>query len=85
MSMFVVPADAPGLTTVRDVGVWGHEEEVGTHAYLRYEGVRVPADHLLGERGGGFAVAQTRLGGGRIHHATHKRDDTFVSISLCMT
>jgi acyl-CoA dehydrogenase len=42
---------------------------VGTHAYLRYEGVRVPADHLLGERGGGFAVAQTRLGGGRIHHA----------------
>ena len=69
MSMFVVPADAPGLTTVRDVGVWGHEEEVGTHAYLRYEGVRVPADHLLGERGGGFAVAQTRLGGGRIHHA----------------
>jgi acyl-CoA dehydrogenase len=69
MSMFVVPSDTAGLRTVRDVGVWGHEEEVGTHAYLRYEGVRVPADHLLGERGGGFAVAQTRLGGGRIHHA----------------
>ena len=69
MSMFVVPSDAPGLRTVREVGVWGHDEEIGTHAYLRYEGVRVPADHLLGERGGGFAVAQTRLGGGRIHHA----------------
>jgi acyl-CoA dehydrogenase len=69
MSMFVVPSDTPGISTVRDVGVWGHEETVGTHAYLRYEGVRVPADHLLGERGGGFAVAQTRLGGGRIHHA----------------
>lgn len=69
MSMFVVPSDAPGLRTVREVGVWGHDEEIGTHAYLRYEGVRIPADHLLGERGGGFAVAQTRLGGGRIHHA----------------
>src|SRR3954453_22600239 len=69
MSMFVVPSDTPGITTVRDVDVWGHEEQVGTHAYLRYEDVRVPADHLLGEVGGGFAVAQTRLGGGRIHHA----------------
>jgi acyl-CoA dehydrogenase len=36
---------------------------------MRYRDVRIPADHLLGERGGGFAVAQTRLGGGRIHHA----------------
>ena len=41
----------------------------GTHAYIRYNDVRVPADHLLGERGDGFVVAQTRLGGGRIHHA----------------
>ena len=41
----------------------------GTHAYMRYDDVRIPADHLLGERGEGFAVAQTRLGGGRIHHA----------------
>ena len=69
MSMFVVPADTPGIERVRDVGVWGHEDHVGTHAYLRYTDVRVPAENLLGERGGGFAVAQTRLGGGRIHHA----------------
>lgn len=69
MSMFVVPADAPGIERVRDVSVWGHEEAVGTHQYLRYTDVRVPAENLLGERGGGFAVAQTRLGGGRIHHA----------------
>ena len=69
MSMFVVPTDTPGINIVRNVGVWGHEEEEGTHAYIRYEDVRVPADHLLGERGQGFAVAQTRLGGGRIHHA----------------
>ncbi|EFE71488.1 acyl-CoA dehydrogenase family protein [Streptomyces viridosporus] len=69
MSMFVVPADAPGVERVRDVSVWGHEERVGTHQYLRYNDVRVPAENLLGERGEGFAVAQTRLGGGRIHHA----------------
>ncbi|MBP2369464.1 acyl-CoA dehydrogenase family protein [Pseudonocardia parietis] len=69
MSMFVVPADSPGLERIRDVSVWGHEEPVGTHQYLRYNDVRVPAENLLGERGEGFAVAQTRLGGGRIHHA----------------
>jgi acyl-CoA dehydrogenase len=69
MSMFVVPAGTPGIERVRDVSVWGHEEPVGTHQYLRYTDVRVPAENLLGERGGGFAVAQTRLGGGRIHHA----------------
>ena len=69
MSMFVVPTDTPGVNIVRNVGVWGHEEKEGTHAYIRYEDVRIPSDHLLGERGQGFAVAQTRLGGGRIHHA----------------
>jgi len=69
MSAFVVPAATPGINIVRNVGVSGHDEHEGTHAYIRYEGVRVPADHLLGERGAGFAVAQTRLGGGRIHHA----------------
>jgi acyl-CoA dehydrogenase len=68
MSMFVVPADTPGVNIVRNVGVYGHEGE-GTHAYVRYDGARVPSDHLLGERGQGFVVAQTRLGGGRIHHA----------------
>lgn len=69
MSMFVVPADTPGVERVRDVSVWGHEEAVGTHQYLRYNDVRVPAENLLGQRGEGFTVAQTRLGGGRIHHA----------------
>lgn len=68
-SMFVVPADTPGIEIVRNVGVWGHDESEGTHAYIRYHDVRIPKDHLLGERGAGFAVAQTRLGGGRIHHA----------------
>jgi acyl-CoA dehydrogenase len=71
MSMFVVPTDTPGFEIIRNVGVWGHDDALaeGTHPYVRYTDVRIPADHLLGERGQGFAVAQTRLGGGRIHHA----------------
>ena len=69
MSMFVVPSDTPGIEIIRNVGVYGHREEEGTHSYVRYTDVRVPADHLLGGRGDGFVVAQTRLGGGRIHHA----------------
>ncbi|WP_119730002.1 acyl-CoA dehydrogenase family protein [Thermomonospora amylolytica] len=70
MSMFIVPAGTPGLEIVRNVGVGpGLEGREGSHGYLRYTDVRVPADHLLGEEGGAFAIAQTRLGGGRIHHA----------------
>jgi acyl-CoA dehydrogenase len=67
MSMLIVPADAPGVQIVRNVGDISEEE--GTHAYIRYDNVRVPADHLLGGRGEAFAVAQVRLGGGRVHHA----------------
>jgi acyl-CoA dehydrogenase len=69
MSMFVVPAETPGIEIVRNVPVYGHDEEHGTHSYIRYHDVRIPRDHLLGDRGAGFVVAQTRLGGGRIHHA----------------
>jgi acyl-CoA dehydrogenase len=69
MSMFIVPADTPGVEIVRNVGLYGHERGHGTHSYVRYTDVRIPADHLLGGRGQGFIVAQTRLGGGRIHHA----------------
>ena len=67
MSMFVVPKETPGVNILRNVPVYGHDE--GTHSYIRYEDVRIPKDHLLGGRGEGFVVAQTRLGGGRIHHA----------------
>lgn len=72
MSMFVVPADTPGINIVRNVGTIGaaiDDESAGTHAYIRYEGVRVPADAMLGGPGDGFKVAQARLGGGRVHHA----------------
>ncbi|MFE3060451.1 acyl-CoA dehydrogenase family protein [Nocardia sp. NPDC059239] len=69
LSMFVVPKDTPGITIVRNTGVWGHDYAEGTHAYARWEDVRIPSDHILGGVGDGFLVAQTRLGGGRIHHA----------------
>ena len=69
MSMFIVPADAPGLEIVRNVGIGGEAKEHASHAYLRYNDVRVPADHLLGGEGQAFAISQSRLGGGRVHHA----------------
>ncbi len=69
MSMFLVPTDTPGLELIRNVGVGTEEEGHGSHAYLRYNAVRVPADNLLGGEGMAFNVAQTRLGGGRLHHA----------------
>jgi acyl-CoA dehydrogenase len=67
-SMFLVPTDTPGVEIIRNVGLGGQDAADGTHAYVRYTDVRVPADALLGDRGGAFVVAQTRLGGGRIHH-----------------
>jgi acyl-CoA dehydrogenase len=69
MSMFVVPAETAGIEIVRNVGLGAEPEGHGTHGYVRYTDVRVPADHVLGGEGQAFAIAQTRLGGGRIHHA----------------
>ncbi len=68
-TMFVVPTDADGVEIVRNVGVGEEGPNHGTHAYVRYTDVRIPKENMLGPRGQGFAVAQTRLGGGRIHHA----------------
>jgi len=68
MSMFIVPKETAGVEILRNMGVGTHEAE-GSHAYIRYSDVQVPKDHMLGPRGGAFVVAQTRLGGGRIHHA----------------
>ena len=68
MSMFIVPKETAGVEILRNLGVGTHETE-GSHAYIRYSDVHVPKDSMLGPRGGAFVVAQTRLGGGRIHHA----------------
>lgn len=68
-SQLLVPTDTPGFQLVRNVPVMG---EAGSgwasHAEIVYQGVRVPAANVLGERGAGFAIAQARLGPGRIHH-----------------
>jgi acyl-CoA dehydrogenase len=69
MSMFLVPRDTPGVDIVRNVGLAGDRSDEGTHALIHYDEVRVPAEALLGGEGQAFAIAQTRLGGGRIHHA----------------
>ncbi len=73
MSLFIVPAETPGIDIVRHVGVGLGEgsssSNHGTHGYVRYTDMRVPDDHVLGGEGQAFAIAQTRLGGGRVHHA----------------
>jgi acyl-CoA dehydrogenase len=66
-SMILVPRDTPGLTIERHLPTFGFQDQHG-HSELRLEGARVPASNLLGEEGGGFAIAQARLGPGRIHH-----------------
>lgn len=68
-SMLLVPMDAPGVTLVRNIRIMGDPgEDWASHAELRFDGVRVPAASLVGPRGAGFALAQERLGPGRIHH-----------------
>ena len=69
MSMFLVPTDTPGLDVERHIGLMGESDDEGMHALIHYNDCRVPADALLGGEGQAFAVAQTRLGGGRVHHA----------------
>ncbi len=69
-SMIIVPSDTPGINILRNVGhTFAGVPGEGTHAYIRYENVRVPKENVLGGRGNAFVVAQTRLGGGRVHHA----------------
>ncbi len=69
MSMFLVPSDTPGVNIERHIGLMGERSDDGMHALIHYDNVRVPADNLLGGEGQAFVIAQTRLGGGRVHHA----------------
>ncbi|MCX5383375.1 acyl-CoA dehydrogenase family protein [Streptomyces sp. NBC_00083] len=68
-SMILVPRDTPGVEIRRAMQVYGYEDHShGGHAEVVFHGARVPAGNLVGEAGGGFAIAQARLGPGRIHH-----------------
>ena len=75
-SMLLVPKGTPGMDLVRNVGLIGDDPLEGTHGYIRFTDCRVPAENLLGGTGQAFAIAQTRLSGGRLHHAMR-------SIGIC--
>jgi acyl-CoA dehydrogenase len=69
-SMFIVPGGTPGIRIERNMALFGHEAVgEGTHGLVRFDDVRVPQANILGGEGQAFAISQTRLGGGRIHHA----------------
>ena len=75
-SMFLVPAETPGVNIVENHQVYGDPDYSSGHGLMSYENVRVPVENMLGDEGEGFSIAQSRLAGGRIHHAMR-------SVGLC--
>jgi acyl-CoA dehydrogenase len=83
-STLIVPTDTPGIEIIRRTGLalepYGH----GGHPHVRYNNVRVPREALLGPRGQGFKVAQSRLGGGRLHHAMRTVGSTRKALDMML-
>jgi acyl-CoA dehydrogenase len=80
-AMVIVPMDAPGLVMERNIPVMDHQAPEG-HGELVFRNVRVPLDHLLGQPGQGFALAQARLGPGRVHHAMRSIGQCELALAL---
>jgi acyl-CoA dehydrogenase len=80
-SMILVPLDTPGVSIVRNVPILHHHSPEG-HCEVSYRDVRVPAANLLGQEGAGFALAQARLGPGRVHHCMRTIGQCEVAIEL---
>lgn len=82
-SQVLVPRDTPGLTIERGTTVFGYNDAShGGHGVLRFEDVRVPVSNVIGEEGSGFAIAQARLGPGRIHHCMRSIGVAEVAIEM---
>lgn len=80
-SMVLVPLDTPGVTVERNISVLNHHSRAG-HCEVTLRGVRVPVGNLLGEEGDGFAMAQARLGPGRIHHCMRSIGQAELALEL---
>ena len=80
-SMVLVPMDTPGVELVRNIPIMNHRSPEG-HCELVFRDVRVPTTSILGEEGSGFALAQARLGPGRIHHCMRSIGAAELALSL---
>jgi len=80
-SMLLVPLDTPGVTVVRNIPIMQHHSPEG-HCEIVFRDVHLPLDHLLGKPGEGFAMAQARLGPGRIHHCMRTIGQCELALSM---
>ncbi len=80
-SMLLVPLDTPGVTVLRNIPIMQHHSPEG-HCEITFRDVRLPLDHLLGKPGKGFAMAQARLGPGRVHHCMRTIGQCELALSM---